>query len=135
MVYYLPNYKLAYDLEYHLGKKEGISHSYFENGLVQKIVNYKNDLKDGRQLELSEKEDTIVVEIYEKGNLISKLEPFVEMERLLKYGPNSDSLYYALKLLRYKKNNIPSKELQEKLDNAIKVDEYRVKETLKETTQ
>jgi antitoxin component YwqK of YwqJK toxin-antitoxin module len=69
MIYYTDNGKIGYDLDYKLGRKDGIGRTYFENGKIKKIVRYENDLKNGEQVEFSENGDTILVELYENGIL------------------------------------------------------------------
>ena len=67
LIYYIDNAKKGYELEYKLGKKDGVGKSYFGTGQVQKEVHYKNDLKDGKQYKFGEKGDTISIEIFKNG--------------------------------------------------------------------
>lgn len=70
LIYYIDNSRKGYELEHKFGKKDGVGKSYFENGNVQKIVNFKNDQKHGKQFEFSENGDTLLVEEFEYGKKI-----------------------------------------------------------------
>ncbi|MCC5917793.1 MAG: hypothetical protein JJU02_10770 [Cryomorphaceae bacterium] len=70
LIYYMENSRKGYELAYKFGRKDGIGKSYFENGNVQKVVRFKSDQKHGEQYELSESGDTLLVEVFEHGELI-----------------------------------------------------------------
>ena len=67
LIIYRANSKKGYELEFNLGKKDGIGKSYYANGKVQKEVHYKNDLREGKQYKFDEKVDTISIEIFKNG--------------------------------------------------------------------
>jgi antitoxin component YwqK of YwqJK toxin-antitoxin module len=66
-IYYMDNYKKGYEMEYKLGRKDGVGKSYFENGRIQKFVQFKNDKKHGEQYEFSEFRDTLLIEKFNNG--------------------------------------------------------------------
>jgi len=70
LVYFMDKGKVGYELEYVLGKMHGKGNSYYENGRVQKTVQYENDKKNGAQYEFSEQGDTILIEIFDHGKKI-----------------------------------------------------------------
>ncbi|MDQ2180406.1 toxin-antitoxin system YwqK family antitoxin [Marinifilum sp. D714] len=64
---YMNQGKIAYEIEYKLGHKDGIGKSYYENGKIHKLVRFENDKKHGKQYEFSIEGDTILIEKYEHG--------------------------------------------------------------------
>lgn len=67
MIYYIDSGKKGYELEFYLGRKDGVGKSYFENGKIHKEVHYKNDLRDGIQYTFDENGDTILIENFKNG--------------------------------------------------------------------
>jgi len=59
---------------YEKGKLHGSQLAWHNNGQLAVIVNYKNDKEDGRLITLDVDSDTLSVEIYKCGELISRNE-------------------------------------------------------------
>lgn len=66
-IVYMNNSRKGYELEHKYGRKHGYGKSYFENGKVQVLVHFKDDLKHGKHIEFSESGDTVFVENYKNG--------------------------------------------------------------------
>jgi len=69
-IYYFDGNKKGYEMEYELGRMHGIGTSYYENGSIMKKVEFKNDLRDGKQIEFAESGDTLLFEIFKEGKKI-----------------------------------------------------------------
>jgi antitoxin component YwqK of YwqJK toxin-antitoxin module len=70
LIYYMDNNTIGYEMNYKFGRKHGVGKSYYENGYVEKMVQYFENNKNGLQYEFSEKGDTINVEFYKNGEKI-----------------------------------------------------------------
>lgn len=57
---------------YFYGKKEGFSYLYYKDGKLQSKWFYEEGKREGKQCEFNEKQDTLKIEYYKKGNIIDK---------------------------------------------------------------
>lgn len=62
---------IVYEVEYFLGRKEGIGKAYHPNGQLHRRVNFKDDKKHGKLTEYSESGEILLEEFYENGEKIT----------------------------------------------------------------
>lgn len=70
LVIYMDNGTRGFEIEYKLGRKDGIGKSFYENGNVHYLTSFRNNKKNGRQIEFSETGDTLQIEFFKDGKLI-----------------------------------------------------------------
>ena len=123
---FMDNNQVGYELEYSFGRKDGVGKSYYKTGKTEKIVTFKNDLKEGKQYDLTINGDTILVQEYKKGKLINEFNPHQSLKNFYyKMAKDSSEAELLFNGIMNQKRKEMSDEVKKSLENAVSVEELR----------